>query len=187
MAEFKLLFKQKVADDTAVAPLKKAVENGNLGPLTVNPESLKIVNEFEDEDPTNDVKEKLPYPLIIGASCGGIFVIVLVSICLVRHCHRQGRLDNRRISNGMPPEVPQLSPHSYELKEVRSKEDIVSYEELGVWKDTGMYEKLHFSNGETRYQELSTHDMAADYQEIGKPNDSERYQEIGTFKIIGIN
>ena len=138
-------------------------------------------------DPTNDVKEKLPYPLIIGASCGGIFVIVLVSICLVRHCHRQGRLDNRRISNGMPPEVPQLSPHSYELKEVRSKEDIVSYEELGVWKDTGMYEKLHFSNGGTRYQELSTHDMAADYQEIGKPNDSERYQEIGTFKIIGIN
>ena len=49
MAEFKLLFKQKVADDTAVAPLKKAVENGNLGPLTVNPDSLKIVNEFEDE------------------------------------------------------------------------------------------------------------------------------------------
>lgn len=40
MAEFKLLFKQKVADDTAVAPLKKAVENGNLGPLTVNPDSL---------------------------------------------------------------------------------------------------------------------------------------------------
>lgn len=27
-----------------------------------------------------------------------------------------------------------------ELKEARSKEDIVSYEELGVWKDTGMYE-----------------------------------------------
>ena len=49
VAELKLLFKQKVADDTAVAPLKKAVENGNLGPLTVNPDSLKIVNEFEDE------------------------------------------------------------------------------------------------------------------------------------------
>ena len=142
-------------------------------------------------DPTTDVKEKLPYPLIIGASCGGI--------CLVRHYHRQGRLDNRRVSNGMPPGVLQPSPHNYELKEVRSKEDIVSYEELGVWKDTGMYEKLHFSNGETRYQELGIHNTAADYQEIGKPNDSghyqeigmayepERYQEIGTFKIIGKN
>ena len=148
-------------------------------------------------DPKKDVKEELPYPLIIGASCGGIFVIVLASICLVRHCHRQERIENRRVSNGMPPEVPHPSPHNYELKETRSKEDIVNYEELGVWKDTGMYEKLHFSNGETRYQELGIHNMAADYQEIGKPNDSghyqeigkayepERYQEIGTFKIIG--
>ena len=107
-------------------------------------------------DPKKDVKEKLPYPLIIGASCGGIFVIVLASICLVRHCHRQERIENRRVSNGMPPEVPHPSPHNYELKETRSKEDIVNYEELGVWKDTGMYEKLHFSNGETRYQELGS-------------------------------
>ena len=148
-------------------------------------------------DPKKDVKEKLPYPLIIGASCGGIFVIVLASICLVRHCHRQERIENRCVSNGMPPEVPHPSPHNYKLKETRSKEDIVNYEELGVWKDTGMYEKLHFSNGETRYQELGIHNTAADYQEIGKPNDSghyqeigmayepERYQEIGTFKIIG--
>ena len=78
-------------------------------------------------DPKKDVKEKLPYPLIIGASCGGIFVIVLASICLVRHCHRQERIENRRVSNGMPPEVPHPSPHNYELKETRSKEDIVNY------------------------------------------------------------
>ena len=148
-------------------------------------------------DPKKDVKEKLPYPLIIGASCGGIFVIVLASICLVRHCHRQERIENRRVSNGMPPEVPHPSPHNYELKETRSKEGIVNDEGFGVWKDTGMYEKLHFSNGETRYQELGIHNVAADYQEIGKPNDSghyqeigmayepKRYQEIGTFKIIG--
>ena len=39
MAEFKLLFKQKVSDDTAMAPLKKAVENGNPCLMTVNPAS----------------------------------------------------------------------------------------------------------------------------------------------------
>ena len=52
----------------------------------------------------------------------------------------------------LPPEVSHPSLQKYELKEARSKEDIVSYEELGVWKDTGMYE--YFSNGETRYQEV---------------------------------
>ena len=75
VAEFKLLFKQKVSDDTAMAPLKNAAENGNPYPMTVNPAS-----------------------------------------------------------------VSHPSPQKYELKEARSKEDIVSYEELGVWKDTGMYE-----------------------------------------------
>ena len=47
MVEFKLLFKEKVTDETAVAPLKKAVDNGNLGPLAVNPASLRIVKEDE--------------------------------------------------------------------------------------------------------------------------------------------
>ena len=47
MVEFKLLFKEKVTDETAVAPLKKAVDNGNLGPLAVNPASLRIVKEAE--------------------------------------------------------------------------------------------------------------------------------------------
>lgn len=47
MVEFKLLFKEKVTDEIAVAPLKKAVDNGNLGPLAVNPASLRIVKEDE--------------------------------------------------------------------------------------------------------------------------------------------
>lgn len=47
MVEFKLLFKEKVTEETAVAPLKKAVDNGNLGPLAVNPASLRIVKEDE--------------------------------------------------------------------------------------------------------------------------------------------
>ena len=49
MVEFKLLFKKNVSDDTAVAPLKKTVQNGTLGPLPVNPESLKIIDRIQDE------------------------------------------------------------------------------------------------------------------------------------------
>lgn len=47
MVEFKLLFKEKVTDETAVAPLRKAVDNGSLGPLAVQPASLRIVKEDE--------------------------------------------------------------------------------------------------------------------------------------------
>ena len=47
MAEFKLLFKTKVTDEEALAPLEKAVKTGKVGSLSVDPESLKIVNNNE--------------------------------------------------------------------------------------------------------------------------------------------
>ncbi|PFX16669.1 Neurogenic locus notch-like protein 2 [Stylophora pistillata] len=225
VAEFKLLFKQKFSDDTALAPLKKAVGNGKLGPLAVDPKYVKIVKEEEGNlqtfgssdssnrsnnssssndgrirtsssgnDPTEDAKGELPYPLIIGASCGGIFVILLISICLVRHCQREKRLDRRRISDGMPSEVAFPNQEKYELKDARSKEDIVSFEELGLWKEAGDNEKFH---GGARYQEVGIANMATDDQDIGKSSDSgyhletgmardpARYQQIGIFKKAG--
>ena len=148
-------------------------------------------------DPTEDEKEKVPYPLIIGVSCGGIFVLTLLSICLVRYCQRQKRFNRRQGSTLMPSEVSFPKPEKYELKEAQSKEDIVSYEEIGIWKDTVHYEKLHFSNENTRHQEVGIPNDAADYQEIGFLNDpgyyqeigvasdAERYQEIGTFAKAG--
>lgn len=36
-----------VSHDTALAPLVKAVKDGNLGPLTVEPQSVKVVKEEE--------------------------------------------------------------------------------------------------------------------------------------------
>ena len=47
MAQFQLLFKNILEDEKALNPLKKAVEDGNLGPLTVDPESLKIIKDVE--------------------------------------------------------------------------------------------------------------------------------------------
>lgn len=47
MAEFKLIFNTEVDDEHALAPLKKGVEDGKIGPLSVDPESLKIMNEAE--------------------------------------------------------------------------------------------------------------------------------------------
>lgn len=45
VAEFKLIFKTKVEVEEAFAPLKKGVKDGKMGPLSVDPESLKIIKE----------------------------------------------------------------------------------------------------------------------------------------------
>lgn len=97
----------------------------------------------------------------------------------------------------MPAEVPFPKPEKYELKKAQSKENTVSHEELGIWKDSSNYEKLHFSKGGALNQEVGIVNTASDYQEIGKLNDHghyqeiemaggpERYQEIGIFKRAG--
>ena len=47
VAEFQLMFKNKLEDEEALAPLKNAVEDGEMGPLNVDRESLKIKKEVE--------------------------------------------------------------------------------------------------------------------------------------------
>lgn len=47
VAQFQLLFKNILEDEKALNPLQKAVEDGHLGPLTVDPESLKIIKDVE--------------------------------------------------------------------------------------------------------------------------------------------
>ena len=47
IAQFQLLFKNKLEDEQALTPLKKAIEDGKLGPLTVDPGFLKIMKGVE--------------------------------------------------------------------------------------------------------------------------------------------
>lgn len=47
MAQFQLLFKIGLQEETSLTPLKTAIQDGKLGPLTVDPESLKIVKDVE--------------------------------------------------------------------------------------------------------------------------------------------
>ena len=47
VAQFQLLFKKRLEDEKALTPLKKAIQDGKLGPLTVDPESLKIMKDVE--------------------------------------------------------------------------------------------------------------------------------------------
>ena len=47
MAEFDLLFKKRLDDEQALAPLKNGIEGGKMGSLDVYPDSLKIIEEAE--------------------------------------------------------------------------------------------------------------------------------------------
>ena len=47
MAEFKLIFKTKVDEKEALTPLIKGVRDGQMGPLDVEPESLKIIKDVK--------------------------------------------------------------------------------------------------------------------------------------------
>ncbi|XP_022807283.1 von Willebrand factor D and EGF domain-containing protein-like isoform X1 [Stylophora pistillata] len=191
VAQFQLLFKNSLEDEKALTPLKRAIQDGKLGPLTVDPESLKIMKDVEE--PTKEDKVKVLYPIIIGVSCGGIFMLAVLSIYLIRHSHRRKMVGCRRNLCGMPTEVAFPNPEKYELQETKSKEDIVRYEEIGMWnddvghdksqvsQDAVGYEKLDLSYGAI-YQEPGTPNVGGDYQEVCISNDAPRYQETGFLK-----
>jgi len=183
VVEFQLSFKNKLEDDRALIPLKKAIQDGKLGPLTVDPESLKIKKDAEE--PTKEHEGKVPYPIIIGVSCGGIFVLAVLSIYPIRRCHRRKVASRRHNSCGLPTEVAFPNSGKYELQETKSKEEIVRYEEIGMWKDTVCYEKLLVTQDAAEYEELDIPNVDGDYQEICISNDAERYQETSLLKKAG--
>ena len=47
MAEFKLMFKTRLKNEEALAPLKEGIKDGRLGSLNVDPKSLEIKEEIE--------------------------------------------------------------------------------------------------------------------------------------------
>lgn len=97
-------------------------------------------------------KEKIQFPVIIGASCGGAFVISLISICLIRYCQEKKKLRQCPDEDGMPAESMFPNPEKYELQEAESKQDLARFE------------KSYFPNVATRCQEVGNTNDAADYQ-----------------------
>ena len=70
--------------------------------------------------------------MAIGVSCGGVFVVTILAICLVRRCQQRGKLKNRISGDGMPTEVPFPRPDKYELQGMEVKEDCALFENSGL-------------------------------------------------------
>ena len=75
----------------------------------------------------------------MGVSFGGLFVLALVSICLIRFCKRDKLVRrNRRHPDVMPSEEAFPDREKYELKNAKYAENIIYFEEVGVWSKTSM-------------------------------------------------
>jgi len=132
-----------VEDEDALAPLKKGVKDGKLGSLNVYPKSLKIVKEVEE--PRKEDKKRIPFPLVIGFSCGGVFVLTLLAIFLVRYC-QQRNVENRNFGDGMPAEVAFPRPDKYELQGMELKEACLLHEKSGLPGEPATTQELGIQN-----------------------------------------
>ncbi|KAJ7351103.1 hypothetical protein OS493_036559 [Desmophyllum pertusum] len=154
VVEFKLTFKRKLGDEKALAPLKHSIKDGKMGSLSVDPESLEVKKYSEEPTDVQEDEKKIPYTLIIGISCGGAFILALVTICGIRYCQRQHQINRLHASDGMPADVVFSRAETYEMEDTKSKEDIVSYEEIGISNAAAMYGELGTSKDAVRYEKL---------------------------------
>ena len=89
-------------------------------------------------EPTKEPEEsKMKYAIIIGATFGGLFVLALATICLVRFKKKKKTSGRKRRGSGvMPYEEAFPNPEKYELQNTKSMENIIYFEEVGVWAKT---------------------------------------------------
>ena len=81
--------------------------------------------------PTKEDERKVSFPIIIGISFGGIFIVALITILLVRHCQKKKLLEKRHHSNAMPSDEAFPNRRKYELERAKSEENILYLEEMG--------------------------------------------------------
>ncbi|KAJ7351107.1 hypothetical protein OS493_036564 [Desmophyllum pertusum] len=172
VVEFKLTFKRKLEDEEALGPLKKYIKDGKMGSLNVDPESLEVKKYSEEQTDAVEDEKKIPYTLIIGVSCGGAFILAIFTICGIRYCQRKHPINRLQTTDGMPAEVVFSRAEKYELEDIKSKEDIVRYEEIGISNAAVMCEELGRSKDSVRSEKLDFSNDAARYQVAGKPNDA---------------
>lgn len=141
------------------------------------------------QEPTKEDEGNVPYPLIIGASCGGVFFLAVLIIYLIRYCHRRKMASRRLVLGVMSGERAFSESKKYELQEIKSEEDDARYEEIGMWKDNVSYKEIPISQDAARYKKLKlsnsaiyqelqdTPNVDCDCEEIHTSNDALRHQE----------
>ena len=98
--------------------------------------------------PTKEDERKLGFAIIIGISFGGILIVALITILLVRHYHKKKLLEKRHHSNVTPSDQAFPDRGKYELEKGKSEENILYLGEMGPrakpieGKENEAYDKL---------------------------------------------
>ena len=98
--------------------------------------------------PTKEDESKLSFAIIIGISFGGIFIVALIAILLVRHYHKKKLLERRHHSNVMASDEAFPDQGKYELEKGKSEENILYLGQMGPrakpieGKENEAYDKL---------------------------------------------
>ena len=98
--------------------------------------------------PTKEDEKKLSFAIIIGISFGGVFIVALITILLVRHYQKKKLLEKRHHSNVMPSDQAFPDRRKYEVQNGKSEENILYLEAMGPWakpiegKENEAYDKL---------------------------------------------
>ena len=102
-----------------------------------NENNTLICSKFVCIEPTKEPKESImKYVIIIGATSGGLFVLALAYICLVRFKKKKKTSGRKRLGSGLVRSEEEFSNREkYELENTRSMENIY-FKEVGVWSKT---------------------------------------------------
>lgn len=132
-------------------------------------------------------EQQFPFNIVIGISCGGIFILALIAIYLVRRSQRRKKAKQRRFLDGMPGDVAFPRPEKYELED--QKEDVAHYEEVPISPIGVRYEELGFSNEAAYCEEVDIWNDAGQSEEIRISNDADNHDvnpEKGTLEVLFI-
>ena len=96
---------------------------------------------------------------------------------------QQHRINRLHAMDSMPCGVVFSSNERYEVTKPKSKEDIVSYEEIGISNAATTYEELGISKESAHYEKLAFSNDAAEYEQMDISNKTAGYsQEMSTFR-----
>ncbi len=101
-------------------------------------------------EPRKANDENISFLVIIFASCGGVFVLVLISICLIRYCKRQQK--HNGVSDVMAAKVAFPKPEKYDLHVTGSKKDLFRYGTLDISNEADGCQKVGILNDAAEFQ-----------------------------------
>ena len=126
---------------------------------------------------TTKTEPTFPFGLVIGIICGGLFLLGIITIYLVRRYQRRKKEKQRRIWDQMPRDVLYPGEEKFELED--KKEGIGRYGGVTISSIEARFEGLGFTNEAARYEDVGISNATGLPEEMGISGDGVYHDEMG--------